>query len=348
MRHTVTVRQSSKKTNMLETEAAIFFIKQNFQRYLADSLNLCRVSAPLFVSGTSGMQDNLNGTERPISFCVSAIRKERYEVVHSLAKWKRHALQRYEVEPGSGIYTDMNAIRPDEETLSSRMHSVYVDQWDWEKAITGEQRNPETLKAAVKAIYDVLKRMEQEVGERYGIEGVLPEDITFIHASELAKQYPTLTPKQREDAACLEWGSVFLMGIGGDLGDGTGTIHDGRAPDYDDWSTPTSDGHRGLNGDILVWNPVLARSFELSSMGIRVDKAALLRQLEIRNCLDRLDFPWHRQLVSGQLPESMGGGIGQSRLCMFLLRREHIGEVQAGVWPHDVQSQCASEGIQLL
>ncbi len=332
--------------NLLETEEAIYHIKQNFQRNLADALSLYRVSSPLFVASDSGMQDNLNGKERPVAFNVAAIGMDTYEVVHSLAKWKRYALARYRVPTGKGVYTDMNAIRPDEETLSSRIHSVYVDQWDWEKNMTPGNRNLGYLKDTVKEIYKVLLNMETEICSRYEMEPVLPAEIRFVHTEDLALAYPSMTPKEREHMVCREWGAVFLIGIGGPLPNGS--IHDGRAPDYDDWSSPTDPLHNGLNGDILVWNPVLNQSLELSSMGIRVDKATLIRQLKIRDCTDRLRFPWHQMLLSNELPQSIGGGIGQSRLCMFLLRKSHIGEVQSGVWPKDVIKSCKSEGLHLL
>lgn len=346
MKDTKTYKRDRASLKLLELEEAIYFIKQNFQRYLAESLRLYRVSAPLFVSNESGMQDNLNGKENPVSFRVPAFGGETYEVVHSLAKWKRYALYRYGVPVGRGIYTDMNALRPDEESLSTGIHSVYVDQWDWEKAISPEDRNLDMLRAVVRKIYGVLLRVEREVSGRYGIESVLPGEIAFLHTEELAEWYPGLSPRERENRACREWGAVFLIGIGGELSDGV--VHDGRAPDYDDWSTGTGGGRCGLNGDILVWNPVLGRAFELSSMGIRVDRGALMRQLAIRGCTDRLKYPWHRMLAAGELPESIGGGIGQSRLCMFLLRRLHIGEVQACDWPRDIRSACQSDGIRLL
>lgn len=335
-----------RELSLLETEEAIFFIKQTFQRYLAQALDLIRVSAPLFVDRDSGMQDNLNGIERPVAFRIQAMGKGGYEIVHSLAKWKRYALARYNIPAGKGLYTDMNAIRPDEESLSTGMHSVYVDQWDWEKVISPEERNLDTLYSIVREIYEVLRKIEQDVGRRYGISPFLPDEIVFFHSEELAAMYPDLTPGERENMICRKYGTVFIIGIGSPLPDGK--PHDGRAPDYDDWTTPDSKGNPGLNGDILLWNPVLERALELSSMGIRVDKNALLHQLEICGCLHRLTQPWHQMLLSGQLPESVGGGIGQSRLCMFLLRKRHIGEVQVSIWPERVRSDCEASGISLL
>lgn len=330
MNRKMKVREVGPKLNPLETEQAIFFINRYFQSILAEVLALYRVSAPLFVPAKSGIQDNLNGTEQAVSFQISFLGADRFEVVHSLAKWKRYALYRYNIPVGKGIYTEMNALRPDEESLSCT-HSVFVDQWDWEKVIKPGERNLETLKKTVKQIYMAIKRCEMKICSRYGFAPVLPREITFIHTGDLVELYPDLCPKERELMVCREYGAVFLIGIGGILADGN--IHDGRAPDYDDWSTPTVSGRHGLNGDILVWNPVLEQAFELSSMGIRVDKATMIRQLEIRGCRERVKSPWHQLIINGKLPESIGGGIGQSRLCMFMLRKSHIGEVQASVWP---------------
>ncbi len=318
---------------VLARERAISYVKEGFARFLAGTLGLQRVSSPLFVDAASGMQDDLNGHERPVTFRVSALGDRSYQVVHSLAKWKRYALFRYRVPPGRGIYTDMSALRPDEEDLSTRMHSVFVDQWDWEKVLSPRQRTLKTLQETVEGIYGALKRIEGGVSRRFAIPPCLPDRITFVQAADLAERFPSLTPKERENRVCHEFGAVFLLGIGGELAGGG--AHDSRAPDYDDWSTPTVPGRTGLNGDLLVWNPVLNRAFELSSMGIRVDRPALLRQLAIRGCLDRLALPWHRMLLEGLLPDSIGGGIGQSRLCMLLLRCRHIGEVQIGVWPDE-------------
>lgn len=332
--------------DVFETERAIVLIKRFFEDSLAEALNLKRVSAPLFLDSTSGMQDNLNGVERPIAFTVPGITGSRFEIVHSLAKWKRHALARYRVPIGTGIYTDMNALRPDEETLHTGIHSVYVDQWDWERAMMHEERGLDYLMDTVRRIYDVIRRTDEMLCQEFGFTPFLPETITFIHTEELLERYPDLSPKQREDRICREYGAVFVIGIGGELADGT--IHDGRAPDYDDWHTATSAGRRGLNGDIMVFNPALDRGFELSSMGIRIDAATLIAQLEIRGCIERADLPWHKSLIAGELPQSIGGGIGQSRLCMLLLGKRHIGEVQVGLWPEEVTQSCERAGISLL
>jgi aspartate--ammonia ligase len=269
----------------------------------------------------------------------------RAEVVHSLAKWKRMMLAQYGIPVGYGIYTDMNAIRPDEELTN--IHSLYVDQWDWEKVITAKQRDIEFLKKIVNQIYAVLLRTEFVVYENYPtIKPMLPEEITFIYSEELAQRYPNLTPKEREYEITKAHGAVFIIGIGGKLSNGE--IHDGRAPDYDDWTTPNSGGFFGLNGDILIWNPVLQQSFEISSMGIRVDKEALLRQLEIAGANDRKELLFHKKLLKDELPLSIGGGIGQSRLCMYFLRKAHIGEVQASLWPDEMIKQCAEHNIHMV
>jgi len=329
-----------------QTERAIKFVKDHFERTLAERLNLHRITAPLFVPADSGVQDNLNGLERPVSFAVKAAGERRCEIVHSLAKWKRLALHRYGFGVGEGIYTDMNALRPDEEDLDN-LHSVYCDQWDWERVIAPADRNLETLQAIVREIYAAIRATEAVVDETFpGLEPFLPEQIAFVHTEELAERFPNATSWEREAAACREHGAVFLIGIGGELPDGG--IHDGRAPDYDDWTTPTVDGRKGLNGDIFVWNPLLEIPFELSSMGIRVDPATMLEQLAIRECPERAELPWHRMLLSGALPQTVGGGIGQSRLCMLLLRKAHIGEVQVGIWPEEVQRLCRDAGIPLL
>lgn len=325
------IKKAGVSLSLLETEEAIYAIRNYFQEKLAANLNLRRVSGPLFVAGDSGIQDNLNGAERPVSFQISTLGETRFEIVHSLAKWKRYALKLYDLPVNSGIFTEMKALRPDEATLTSGIHSVYVDQWDWEKVLLPEARSLDTLKRTVRGIYMAMRDCEEEVSRQYRIEPVLPGEITFIHSEDLARQFPLMTPQAREREACREYGAVFLIGIGGELPGGG--IHDGRAPDYDDWSSPTENGNHGLNGDILVWNPVLNSVLELSSMGVRVDKTALIRQLEIRGCMNRLELPWHQMLSRGELPECIGGGIGQSRLCMFMLRKSHIGQVQAGVWP---------------
>lgn len=328
-----------------ETERAIKSLKDFFELNLATELNLSRVTAPLFVQGGTGINDDLNGVERPVSFPMAHLPGVRAEIVQSLAKWKRLMLGTLGFEPGYGLYTDMNAIRPDE--VLDSIHSLYVDQWDWERVITPEERNVAFLRKIVRKLYTILKRTEHFVYERYpALRPALPEDITFIHAETLRVQYPDLTPKQRERALLQECGAAFIIGIGGVLGDGT--IHDGRAPDYDDWSSPGENGYAGLNGDLLVWNPVLELAFELSSMGLRVDPLALRRQLEVRGCPERADLFWHQKLLRGELPLSIGGGIGQSRLCMYYLRKAHIGEIQASLWPEAMVATCRAHNIPLL
>lgn len=319
-----------------ETEIAIKFIKDFFEHDLAKQLNLTRVSAPLFVRRNTGLNDDLNGVERPVAFEVRSLDDHVAEVVHSLAKWKRMALKRYGFKVGEGLYTDMNAIRRDEET--DNLHSIYVDQWDWEKNIHKADRTLDTLIDTVNAIYNVLKDTELAVYTRYPmLKPVLPHAIHFITTQELEDRWPDMTPKEREDAICFEKKAVFIMKIGDLLK--SGIKHDGRAPDYDDWS---------LNGDIVVYNAVLDRSFELSSMGIRVDEKALDEQLTKANANNRRSFPFHKELLEGRLPYSMGGGIGQSRLCMFFLKKAHIGEVQASIWPDDMDDACAKANIKLL
>jgi aspartate--ammonia ligase len=343
-----TIIPSGYKTTMdvCATERSIKFLKDHFEAALARRLNLARITAPLFVKGDSGVQDNLNGVERPIKFRVRADGDAEYEIVQSLAKWKRLALHKYGFGVGEGIYTDMNALRPDEQELDN-LHSVYVDQWDWERVIAPADRNLDYLKAVVRDIYAAILDTESELAKTPGGPAPsLPRQIVFLHTEDLARRLPEAAAKEREAVACREHGAVFFIGIGGPLPDGT--IHDGRAPDYDDWTTPTSPATRGLNGDIFVWNPLLQVPFELSSMGIRVDAATMLQQLEVRGCLDRRDLPWHRMLLSGELPQSIGGGIGQSRLCMLLLKKAHVGEVQVGLWPQDVQDACRAAGIPLL
>jgi len=321
-------------SKLLEKEKTIAFTKVTFEEKLSQQLRLTKISSPLFVSSDSGMQDNLNGIEKPIRFGVKDIQGKSFEIVHSLAKWKRAALKRYQVTPGEGIVTDMKALRPDEGNLQTGIHSVYVDQWDWEKVITKQDRQLSYLKSTVKAIYKAIKETELMVSKKFGMETFLPDEISFIHSEELVARYPDMTPKEREDAICLEKKAVFIIGIGGRLSDGK--KHDGRAPDYDDWTTKTEDGFYGLNGDILVWNPVLKHAFEISSMGIRVDKDALLHQLKLTDSEDRLSLPWHQSLLNDELPLSVGGGIGQSRLVMLLLQKKHIGEVQVSMWPEEV------------
>jgi aspartate--ammonia ligase len=319
-----------------ETEHAIKYIKDYFEKDLALKLNLTRVSAPLFVRPKTGLNDNLNGIERPVKFDIKGEIEDFVEIVHSLAKWKRNALKRYGFQVGEGLYTDMNAIRRDEDT--DNIHSIYVDQWDWEKSINDFDRTEETLKLTVKTIYQVMKDTELFIFKKYRVlKPILPEDIFFITSQELEDKYPKLSPKGREDAICLEKKAVFIMQIGDLLK--SNQKHDGRAPDYDDWQ---------LNGDILVYNPILKKSFELSSMGIRVDEKSLLEQLDKSNCMDRLEFPFHQAILNKELPYSMGGGIGQSRLCMFYLQKVHIGEVQASIWPEDIEVLCESNNIKLL
>jgi len=321
--------------DLRQTEVAIKKVKDFFERDLAIELNLTRVSAPLFVPVGSGLNDTLNGVERPVSFDIGENGREA-EIVQSLAKWKRYALGIYGFAPGEGLYTDMNAIRRDEET--DNIHSIFVDQWDWEKIITRETRTRDTLHATVRRIYEVIKHTERYIAEDYDFAGcMLPEEITFITAQELYDRYPDKTAKEREYLAARQYGAVFLEQIGGALR--CGEPHDGRAPDYDDWT---------LNGDIIVYYPVLDIALELSSMGIRVDEAALMRQLEIRGCTDRVNLPFHAALLRGELPLTMGGGIGQSRLCMFFLRKAHVGEVQSSIWPDETIRDCRENGIQLL
>mgnify|MGYP004503550389 FL=1 len=331
--------------DLRETEMGIHYIKDFFQQNLSAELRLRRVTAPLFVLKGTGLNDDLNGVERAVTFPIKDLGDKKAEVVHSLAKWKRMILADYKIERNYGIYTDMNAIRSDEEL--DNIHSLYVDQWDWEMVMDAAERNLTFLKKVVERIYGAMKRTEYIVCEHYPqIRPQLPDDIHFVHAEDLAEQYPDLTPKEREDAVTRQYGAVFIIGIGGAMKNGE--PHDGRAPDYDDWSTPTEGGHHGLNGDILVWNDVLGHSFELSSMGIRVDREALLRQLDIRGAQDRKELYFHRRLLAGELPQSIGGGIGQSRLCMFYLRKAHIGEIQASIWPDDMRERCAEGGIPLI
>ena len=327
------------------TEKAIKAVKDMFQDNLSAQLALLRVTAPMVVMSGMGLNDDLNGVESPVAFPVKDMEGRSAEVVHSLAKWKRLKLAQMGVPPGRGIYTDMNALRPEEDL--DNIHSIYVDQWDWEKVITEDQRNLDFLKKTVRRIYEAIKVTENKLYVEFPqIEPMLPENVFFIHSEELLQRYPGMTPKEREDAVTKEYGAVFVIGIGGKLSDGS--VHDGRSADYDDWTTPNEDGYLGLNGDLLLWNPVLGHAFEISSMGIRVDADALARQLELRGETGKSGLLYHRLLLEGGLPLTVGGGIGQSRLCMFLLRKAHIGEIQSSVWPERMRKMCHEAGIDLV
>ena len=331
--------------SLQQTEQGIKLIKEFFQQNLSTGLQLRRVTAPLFVLKGMGINDDLNGVERAVTFPIKDLGDAKAEVVHSLAKWKRLTLAEYGLKPGYGIYTDMNAIRADESL--GNLHSLYVDQWDWERTITADDRNITFLKRIVRKIYSAMLRTEYLISETYPqLEPFLAREVFFIHSEELRRLYPDKTPKEREDAICREHGAVFIMGIGGKLGDGK--EHDLRAPDYDDWTTPNDDGFLGLNGDLLVWNPILGRAMELSSMGIRVDKESMLRQLELCGKQERKELYFHKKLLAGELPLSIGGGIGQSRLCMLFLQKAHIGEIQASIWPEEMKAECVKAGIQLI
>ena len=328
-----------------ETEKAIEIMKEHFETGLASDLRLRRVTAPLFVLKGTGLNDDLRGVEKPISFKIKDMRNQAAEVVQSLAKWKRMMLRDYDIQTGFGVYTDMNALRPDEEL--DNMHSVYVDQWDWEKAIYPEERTLETLKKTVIKVWENVKRSEFYMHTFYPqIEPELPEEITFIHSEQLYEKYPDLSPMEREDKIAEEFGAVFIIGVGADLPDGR--PHDRRAPDYDDWSTETEEGFKGLNGDIIVWNRVLKCAAEITSMGIRVDKDELMRQLEITGNLDRTGLLFHRRLLNDELPSSIGGGIGQSRTAMQLLKKAHIGEIQSAIWPGEMVDHCRRSNIILI
>ena len=322
--------------NLHDTQVAIKTVKDFFQKTLSERLNLLRVSAPLFVTPDSGLNDNLNGVERPVSFGIREQNDAQAEIVHSLAKWKRYALKKYGFTYGEGLYTDMSAIRRDEDT--DNIHSIYVDQWDWEKIIKKEERTVETLQNVVRTVYKALKKTEKYMSIEYDyIEEILPKEIFFITTQELEDMYPGCTPKEREYKIAKLKGAVFIMQIGGALA--SGEKHDGRAPDYEDWT---------LNGDIIVYYPVLDIALELSSMGIRVDENALLRQLETAGCPERAELPFQKAVLNHEVPYTIGGGIGQSRICMFYLRKAHIGEVQASLWPEDVMKEALANGIQLL
>jgi len=328
-----------------QTEKAIKLLKDFVEANLSSELQLRRVTAPLFVLKGTGLNDDLSGTERAVTFPIKDMGDVQAEVVHSLAKWKRVMLAEYGITTGYGLYTDMNAIRSDEEL--DNLHSIYVDQWDWELSITRENRSIDYLKYIVEKIFNVLKRTEYYVYENYPeIVPMLPDHITFIHSEELLSMYPDKTPKEREHLITQKYGVVFIIGIGGELANGE--PHDGRAPDYDDWTTPTVNGYKGLNGDILIWNPVLECAVEMSSMGIRVDREAMLRQLTIRHAENRKSLMFHQKLLNDELPLSIGGGIGQSRLCMYFLRKAHIGETQASIWPQDMIEQCRKKNIFLV
>ena len=336
MAHLILPENYQSPIDLMESQRAIKKIKDYFQQELAYGLNLRRVSAPLFVDPKTGLNDNLNGVERRVEFTLKDIDELKVEVVQSLAKWKRMALGKYGIEPGHGIYTDRNAIRRDEEL--DNLHSVYVDQWDWEKVITKEQRTEEYLKETVTTIYNAVKNLGDYVNRLYrNIQTEIPNEIFFITTRELEAMYPDLTPKEREDAITKEHGAVFIMKIGGRLA--SGEKHDGRSPDYDDWE---------LNGDIILWNEVLDRAFEISSMGIRVDSEAMKRQLEAEGCMERAELEFQKAVIEDRLPYTIGGGIGQSRLCMYFLRKAHIGEVQVSVWPEEMIKECEAHNIHLL
>ena len=336
MEHLYIPENYQSELSLYDTQIAIKTVKDFFQQTLAEQLYLLRVSAPLFVRPESGLNDNLNGVERPVSFGIKEQNDRPVEIVHSLAKWKRNALKQYGFHVGEGLYTDMNAIRRDE--ITDNVHSIYVDQWDWEKIILKQDRNVEYLKETVRKIYKALKKTEKYMAIKYDyIEEILPKDIFFITTQELEDKYPDLTPKERENAFVKENGTTFLMKIGAPLK--SGKPHDGRAPDYDDWD---------LNGDLLFWNEPLQCSYELSSMGIRVSPESMDRQLTAAGCDDRRELPFHKAVLNGELPYTIGGGIGQSRLCMLLLGSAHIGEVQASVWDEATRAACAKAGIPLL
>jgi aspartate--ammonia ligase len=331
--------------DLIETEKAIDLVKTKFSSSLSEQLGLFRVVAPLIVAEDTGINDDLNGIERPVQVIIRDMPNCKVSIVQSLAKWKRYRLSQLGVSPGTGIITDMKALRPDENL--GPLHSVFVDQWDWEKVITRDQRQLHYLKDTVRKIYNALKETEEVVSAAYPeISPVLPAEIKFIHSEDLLAKYPELSPRQRETIAAREYGALFLIGIGGELPGGS--VHDGRAPDYDDWSSSTHSNYKGLNGDIIVWNPVTETALELSSMGIRVDESALLEQLAIRNCLERKELLFHKLLLSGKLPLTMGGGIGQSRVCMFLLRKKHVGQVQASVWPDEMLEEMDMDGSGLI
>ncbi len=327
------------------TEKAIKAVKDMFQDNLSAQLALLRVTAPMVVMSGMGLNDDLNGVESPVAFPVKDLGGTQAEIVHSLAKWKRIKLAQMKVPAGRGIYTDMNALRPEEEL--DNIHSIYVDQWDWEKVIAPEQRTLGFLKKTVRRIYEAIKVTENKLYVEFPqIEPMLPDDIYFVHSEQLLQMYPDLSPKERENAVTRKHKAVFVIGIGGCLTDGN--PHDGRAADYDDWTTMNEDGYHGLNGDLLLWNPVLENAFEVSSMGVRVDPQALKRQLYLKGEQYKMELLYHKMLLEGKLPYTIGGGIGQSRLCMFLLRKAHIGEIQSSIWPEDMREKCHNAGIDLV
>ena len=346
MSHLIIPKNYHPALDLQQTELAIKKIKDFFLSSISTELRLRRVTAPLFVLKGLGMNDDLNGVERPVTFPIKDMNEAEAEVVHSLAKWKRVTLAEYKVAPGYGIITDMNAVRADEEM--DNLHSLYVDQWDWERVMPEECRNTEYLKKIVRRIYNAILRTEFFICETYPqLKAFLPEDIHFIHAEELLQRYPGMTPKEREHAICKEYGTVFIIGIGNKLSDGQ--AHDMRAPDYDDYTTVSPEtGLAGLNGDLLIWYPILNRSVELSSMGIRVNKEALTYQLELSGKEDRKKLYFHKRLLDGTLPQSIGGGIGQSRLCMILLHKAHVGETQSSIWPESMRATCKEAGITLI
>lgn len=324
------------KKSFILQQQEISFVKNTFTQKLIEHLGIVEVQGPILSQLGNGIQDNLSGKEKAVKVKVKQIENAEFEVVHSLAKWKRHTLARFDFKAGEGLFVHMKALRPDEDSLDCT-HSVFVDQWDWEKVIPQGKRNLAYLKETVRSIYQAMRETQQAVQDKFAIPATLPEEITFVHSEDLVKRYPTMNDKERESAICKEYGAVFLIGIGGKLSDGK--PHDVRAPDYDDWTTPSEGEYKGLNGDILVWNAALDSAFEISSMGIRVDQEALKRQLAITGDEERLTLEWHQNLINGKLPQSIGGGIGQSRLTMFMLHKKHIGEVQSSVWPANVMQQ---------
>jgi aspartate--ammonia ligase len=331
--------------DLKQTEKAIKLVKDFFELNLSSELQLRRVTAPLFVLKGTGVNDDLNGTENKVSFAIKDMNGQVAEVVNSLAKWKRMMLADYNIPCCFGLYTDMNAIRPDE--VLDNIHSLYVDQWDWERNMAEGDRNIEFLKFIVRKIFNVLKRTEYLVYESYPhIKPVLPNEITFVHSEDLLEMYPNLSSKERENEFCKKHGAIFVIGIGNKLKNGE--PHDGRAPDYDDWVSETVNGYHGLNGDIILWNPVLESAFEISSMGIRVNKESLVKQLEISGASERKNYMFHKRLINGELPQSIGGGLGQSRICMYFLRKAHIGEIQSSIWPAEMAEECKKNNIVLI